>query len=960
MSSISIESLMNGAVCTSPDTPVRAVKDMLGDDEPISAVVVVEEGRPVGLVMNLHLDRALSRQFGLAVYYSRPIALLMDASPLAVGRGTAIEDAAQAAMLREKHKIFDHLIVVDDDGRVAGIAPVPKILEALATLEHERTSEVISINERLMEEIDQRKAADAALRESQKMLESVIESFPHSIFWKDRRGVYLGCNCKFAAEAGREKPEDVMGKTDSDLGWKDGDADMFRSWDLSVIESRAHQSLTLEQPAEGSEAPRYMEIRKIPLYDSNGNIIGTLGSHEDVTEKLLADQAMEANRAKSQFLANMSHEIRTPMNGVLGMAELLLGTELDEHQRSLGETIFRSGEALLRVINDILDFSKIEAGKLEFDNVDFHLHNEVEELMELMAEHAHRKGLELICQIESGTPWALKGDPGRLRQVLANLIGNAIKFTDQGEVLVRVQALEEERAADNDSVLVEFEVRDTGIGISAEAQKRIFDAFAQSDMSTNRKYGGTGLGLTICRQLCEMMGGGIAVESAVGEGSAFRFRLRFGKRPEEAGAQAAECFMGKTPHVLIVDDNETNRLVLHHQVTSWKMRDGMAEGGEEALAMLQAAVEKGDVYDVAILDMMMPGMDGLELTRRIKAIPSLGGIKLIFLTSVGQYGEIETARKLGVSVYLTKPVRQSQLYDAMMNVLGVQVQRGAPAVLPAPGKKGRALPDAPILLAEDNPTNQQVCKAMLKRLGCKADVVSNGREALEALSRTPYELVFMDCQMPEMDGYEATRQIRAREEAGAPRTVVVALTAHAMKGEREQCLATGMDDYLSKPFSLDQLDYVLHRWLCKSADDGKEDMQSNDAAGPVESDAMEDGVDAIDRKALDDILMLQDEEDDDLLSEILTTYMEHSRELLGALAGAVERDDGENVRKSAHSLKSSSANVGAMNLAELCKQMEVAACSNTNGSARELKMRIEAEHRKVERVLKGIVQSGLN
>ena len=666
--SVCIDEITEPAVCITPKTPVREAKEMLGVDEPINALVVALADKPVGLISSLHLDRILSKRFGVALYYPKPVSRVMDTNPLSIDASTPIEVAASLAMQREKAKIFDHIIVTRNDS-LTGVVPVPKMLETLAALEHGRRAQLTRLTERLREEITDRGKAAKALQRSRTMLKSVIESFPHSIFWKDSGLRYLGCNQNFAREAGCEAISDVVGKTDEQLGWKDNEACLFHEWDMEVVKSLA----PLHHMLERESGALVFEIRRIPMFDIKGNFTGVLGAHEDVTEKEMAARAIAANRVKSQFLANMSHEIRTPINGVLGMAELLLGTDLDVQQRKLAETVCRSGESLLQILNDILDFAKIEAGRLELEHLNFDFRDHVEELMELIAVNAHRKGLEFICQIDNGIPAGVTGDAGRLRQILTNLIGNAIKFTAQGEIFVRVFLREETQ----DGILLGFEVRDTGIGIPLEAQSKIFEAFSQSDQSMNRRFGGAGLGLSISRQLCEMMGGHIEVESSPGKGSSFRFTVRLKKQHPGKSAHDLSVFPALLDlRVLIVDDNETNRAVLQSRLDSWKMSSDCAANGEQALKMLRDAVHSGKAYDLAILDKMMPGMDGLELATKIKEDPDLAPVVLIMLS-----GDMERHPHSDVAACLTKPTRPSQLYNAIVD--SVQDCRAQKQVFPS-------------------------------------------------------------------------------------------------------------------------------------------------------------------------------------------------------------------------------------------------------------------------------------
>jgi two-component system sensor histidine kinase/response regulator len=521
------------------------------------------------------------------------------------------------------------------------------------------------------------------------------------------------------------------------------------------------------------------------------------------------ESAEQANRAKSQFLANMSHEIRTPMNGILGMTDLLIETPLTKTQRRYSEIIRRSGESLLAIINDILDFSRIEAGKLTLDDISFDPHQLVEELGESLAQRAHAKGIELICHASPDVPHHVKGDPGRLRQILLNLMGNAVKFTERGEVVLRMSL----DRIEGHAALLRFSVKDTGIGIAAEAQKRIFQLFVQADGSTTRKYGGTGLGLAISRQIASMMGGELTVSSEPGKGSEFLFQARFvlGEETESGAMEASHARELAGIRTLIVDDNETNRNILEQQLLRWGLWNRCAAGTAEALETLRRAAQEGNPFELALLDHQMPGEDGLELAGKIKEDPAIRDIRLILLSSSELDGnEVETGDRF-ISGRLTKPVRPSILLDCIMNTMGA-ARSGKPESPETDGAAGNVpgVEGASILLVEDNPVNQEVTLSMLQLLGCRPETAGDGREAIEACDGRSYDLILMDCQMPVMDGYEATRTIRERESS---RTPIIALTADAMSGASDRCLASGMDDYISKPFTLKQLREILERWL---------------------------------------------------------------------------------------------------------------------------------------------------
>ncbi len=596
------------------------------------------------------------------------------------------------------------------------------------------------------------------------------------------------------------------------------------------------------------------------------------------------DAAEEANRVKGQFLANMSHELRTPINGVVGLTDLLARTELNAKQRQYVETVRGSGEALLAVVNDVLDFSKIEAGKLELHEIEFDPVAIAHATVDLLAVQAHEKGLELMCDIHTDVPRNALGDPFRLQQVLTNLVANAVKFTERGEVVVRARPLAQ---TSEDHRIVRFEISDTGIGIAPAQLGALFHAFSQLDGSNSRRHGGTGLGLAIAKQLVERMHGEIGVESVPGKGSTFWFTVRLGTAEPAAGVPTDEALAVLNElRVLVVDDSATNRVILRGQLGSCSVDE--AADAETALTMLTSAAEQGKPYAVLITDLQMPLIDGLALTASVRRTPILLGIKIVMLTSVAPIAGADEPMKAGVDVCLAKPVRATHLLDAVVGVL-----EDRPAVAAQRTSAAAASRHATVLVAEDNAVNQQVVLEMLALLGYDAEVARDGAEALAALQRRSFSVVLMDCQMPGVDGYAAAAEARLRESAGQ-RTPIIAVTAHAMEGDRERALAAGMDDYLTKPLTVDRLAVALKRWA-RPSDREASKMDRADAT-----------VDSSVRRS----------------RRVLELSLRHLAPSVELILRAGERRDAEAIRAAAHRLKGTCVSIGAHPLAALCERIE--------------------------------------
>jgi len=663
---------------------------------------------------------------------------------------------------------------------------------------------------------------------------------------------------------------------------------------------------------------------------------------------LARDQALNSAKAKANFLASMSHEIRTPLNGVIGMTDLLLSTGLDTDQQEMVETVKHSGEFLLTIINDILDFSKIDAGKLDLEVIDFAIRTAVDEVLDILAERASQKDLELIGLVYATTPLQLRGDPGRIRQILFNLIGNAIKFTQEGEIVVDVSVI----ATAADKTTLRFAVTDTGIGIAPEAQRTLFESFTQADSSTTRKFGGTGLGLTICKQLVALMQGEIGVISEKGQGSTFWFTIPFA----HSSTSSPPTFPNATlqgRRMCIVESNDTIRFLLQHYAQSWGMNCDVAQNGSEGLALLQQHAKGEQSFDIALLDHTLSETiqeDGLSLAKRIRQDSQISHIPLILLTALGKRGEGKLAQHAGFNGYLTKPIRHQQLQQCLQMILGGDQQTTSSTTSHSSAlitrhtvEEAQAQTQVHILLAEDNVVNQKVAVRMLQKIGYCVDVVENGQEAADAVGRTSYDLVLMDCQMPEMDGLEATRAIRKAEskklkdkskdlETDHPETPasllpathcshvpIIALTANALSGGRETCLEAGMDDFLTKPIRIEELGTMICKWLPQSGASNLENQPITKKTRKQSTNLLP----CLDDTILENLKALGGEDNPEFFLNVVDQFLSDLPRHLEHIKQAVELQDSEALLKTAHACKGSSRSIGATMLAEMSFALEL-------------------------------------
>lgn len=764
-------------------------------------------------------------------------------------------------------------------------------------------------------DVTQQKQAEEELARERDLLKTIIDNVPDLIYVKDRAGRFVTANAALLDLLKLSNADGLIGKTDYDFSPPDL-ACNYVADDQIVMRSR--EPLLDREESHRSDDGRqiWLLTTKVPLFNNDDEVIGVVGIGHDITARKKADQqiiaakemADRANQAKSDFLANMSHEIRTPLNAVIGMTDLVLNSNLDASQREFLSMVQDAGESLLSVINDVLDFSKIEAGKLDIDHHLFNVHKSLGDTMKTLGVKAHAKGLELAFRIAPDVPRFAIGDLGRMRQILLNLVGNAIKFTDQGEVVVEVVSL----PCATGELLIEVSVRDTGVGIPAEKCETIFNEFEQADSSTTRRFGGTGLGLAIASRIVTLMGGEISVSSAVDAGSEFRFHVRLKRAPDDVEERAGygAVVVGGT-RVLVVDDNETNCTILDEMLSNWGMIPALCLSGDEALERLQTAGERGETFGLIITDINMPRMSGYDFLEQLRENHEFADLPVIVLTSGGREGDRELADALRVHRQLMKPVKQSELFDVIVQSLGVNLPEDTGSVDRTPESTSETLR---ILLTEDNVINQKLAIGVLKNDGHEVTVANHGGEALRLLEEQSFDLVLMDVQMPVMDGLEATRAIRERETHSGNHLPIIAMTAHAMKGDRENCLEAGMDEYIAKPIRIavlrDKVATVLN---------ARDVAEPN--SEPTEEEPIEEAVaetDAIDW----DHAFLTVGGDAELLCELLGVYLGETADLMAQLQAAIKREDYEHIKRAAHTLKGASLSVGAVQTSQLAFYLE--------------------------------------
>jgi PAS domain S-box-containing protein len=813
----------------------------------------------------------------------------------------------------------------------------------------QRTLELQQANARLAGEIAERKYAEKVLQDSEALYSSLVENLPLQVLRKDLEGRFTFANESFCRLLGM-KAADIIGKTDYDF-YPAEHAQKYRRDDARVAETGELFEDVEENEKLGET--RYVHVMKSAVRDAAGEIVGTQAVFWDVTARKWAEmhmaQAKEAaeaaNRAKSSFLANMSHEIRTPLNAILGMAELVLDTRLTAEQREYLTVVRESGEALLSLVSDVLDFSKIEAGRLELDRTVFDLHESLGDTLKSLAIRAHRKGLELGCCIRRGVPELVIGDATRLRQVVINLVGNAIKFTDRGEVVMEVEC--ESRSAGE--AVLRFAVSDTGIGIPEEKRAAIFGVFVQGDSTTTRKFGGTGLGLAISSRLVELMGGKVGVQSEVGRGSTFHFTVRLGLPQEEISEEMppqATTLRGLP--ILVVDDNATTRQILAELVARWGLEPALASGALEGLGVLRQAKDSDRPFRVALVDAAMPETDGFAFVQRAREQIDAELPMIMMLASGDRPGDISRCERLGVAAYLLKPIKPSELFDAVVVALGIHApeEEAAESAIKGP----QLVRPLKILLAEDSLVNQKLVRALLERRGHSVTVANHGQEAVAAFALQRFDAILMDIQMPEMDGLEATAAIRVAERQSGIHTPIVAMTAHVLQGDRERCLEAGMDEYLAKPIRARRLFETIEAMVGAPAAVAAAEPRGSAAAAspatPTDSGVMASitTVGLPEGGGVDWRVALQTVGGDrQLLSSVVESFLEETPQLMSGLRQAVAQADPAGVVQRAHTLKSSMSYFGIRKGLDLAIQLEAMGRSANLAGAPQALAALESE-----------------
>ncbi|WP_092048841.1 hybrid sensor histidine kinase/response regulator [Planctomicrobium piriforme] len=793
-----------------------------------------------------------------------------------------------------------------------------------------------------------RQQVEASLQDSEALYHSLVQSLPVCVLRKDLNGKFIFANLAYCEFTGRSLVE-ILGKTDFDFSPSDV-AEKFQKDDHTVVATgRQLRNIEVNQ-TDGRTL--WVEVIKTPVHDSRGRIVGTQAIFWDVTERQLAVTALQrakeaaeaANRSKSEFLANMSHEIRTPLNAVIGMTELVLDTSLNPTQREYLQMVLSSGESLLSVINDILDFSKIEAGKLDLDRRVFDLRETAGDTMKSLALRARSQALELAFHIAPDVPAAVWGDPNRLRQILVNLVGNAIKFTDAGEVVLDVLV----DSISDSEVTLHFEVSDTGIGIPEEKLSSIFEAFEQADSGPTRRFGGTGLGLTICARLVALMGGTIWVESQLGYGSKFHFTARF---------EIAQTSVPKIPpaaavrmqgtRILVVDDNMTNRRIYQEMLTNWGLRPSLASSGREALALLVAASRSGQPFKLLVSDAEMPGIDGFSMVKEMRENPKLAETIVIISSSADRPTDLAHCRDLGVAACLIKPVKQSELFDAIAEALGV--------TLPEDAHEAPAHDDAhstrslKVLLAEDNRVNQKLAVGLLEKWGHKVTLAETGYQAIHNWKNGSFDLIVMDVQMPEMDGLQATRKIRELEAELGGHTPIIAMTAHAMTGDREQCLSSGMDGYVAKPLRMHELRAAIASFFA----------EPSALAGPVSAEPVVPPSETPVAIGLDWPLALDTcGGDRALLLDVMATFLDEIPKLKMQLLASISTGDAPHIRRLSHTIKGALRPFGHTQAGDIAEKLEQSARDGQLDSAEDLAASLDQELDLIQTEVANVVQVG--